>query len=484
MANIDQGFSTDVLSLNDVNLITSGIVDPTTGAGFEAPQGSLYLRYNSGTSGAVYVKFGPNNVDWALLGSTAVDQFVKVSATDTTAEYLQSKLIAGTGISIVKSAVGNETLTLNNSVIVGDQAAIQISTTASFTMSAVFTDIIFNIVDVLNNSSVLNWTSGSSISVGQTGPYLIYYTCPNAGGGGSRLISVRVRKNGAIVIPGLSSSSTNTNNNNPDISGAGVAILTAGDILQLQVSDSKTGEVMPADVSFGVIRLTAAVGAQGPIGSGSNITVYNNGTPLAVTPFSTLNFTGTGVVTTEGTNGIANIAISGGTTILKSKSYYPNDLLEPGLFSGWAITATASLITDPSYGALDVRRFNDTTEQGIGFYVTIPATATNITLKFKGRAQVAPSVGTTRIVQCRLYFKGIPDGLTVDAWSAPFELNNFTIPDDALFHYYTQTISLTSMGLVAGGLYLIEVTRRTTGLVGGTDLTNNWLMIELAYELT
>lgn len=45
---------------------------------------------------------------------TASGSKVKVSATDTTADYLISKLIAGTNISIVQGNIGgNETLTFN-----------------------------------------------------------------------------------------------------------------------------------------------------------------------------------------------------------------------------------------------------------------------------------------------------------------------------------------------------------------------------------
>jgi virulence-associated protein VapD len=114
MGNIDYGFTTDIISVNDVNLITSGIIDPTIGVGFEAPQGSLYLRYSASTAGAVYVKFGPNNIDWIQLGASNNDQFIRISATDNYSNYLQTKLLAGTGITLVNSYdLGSETLTIN-----------------------------------------------------------------------------------------------------------------------------------------------------------------------------------------------------------------------------------------------------------------------------------------------------------------------------------------------------------------------------------
>jgi len=167
--NIDQGFSTDVLSLNDINLITSGTIDPTISTGFEAPQGSLYLKYNSATSGAVYVKFGPNNVDWIQLGASINDQYLRVSATDTTSNYLQPKLLGGTGITIVKSAAGNETLTINatstgtvTSISTVEPAAGLTVTGGPVTTSGTLTFALTNdigAIEALNTNGILTRTA-------------------------------------------------------------------------------------------------------------------------------------------------------------------------------------------------------------------------------------------------------------------------------------------------------------------------------------
>ena len=57
MANIDDAFRIEILSLDDKTLIGTGEPQPNIGLGYEAPQGSLYLRQNATTSGEVYVKF-------------------------------------------------------------------------------------------------------------------------------------------------------------------------------------------------------------------------------------------------------------------------------------------------------------------------------------------------------------------------------------------------------------------------------------------
>lgn len=63
MANIDDAFRVDKLSLNDVLLITDGTSDPSTGAGYEAPVGSLFLL-SASTSSALYVKTNTGNTNW------------------------------------------------------------------------------------------------------------------------------------------------------------------------------------------------------------------------------------------------------------------------------------------------------------------------------------------------------------------------------------------------------------------------------------
>src|SRR5574343_557540 len=64
MANIDDAFRIDKLSLNDNILITEGAIDPSV-VGYEANPGSLF--FNSIT-GAVYHKYGPSDTDWNRFG--------------------------------------------------------------------------------------------------------------------------------------------------------------------------------------------------------------------------------------------------------------------------------------------------------------------------------------------------------------------------------------------------------------------------------
>jgi hypothetical protein len=65
MANIDDAFEIDIISLEDRLLIASGDDNPTTGGGYEAPIGSLYIL----STGELFQKIGAADTDWELRGA-------------------------------------------------------------------------------------------------------------------------------------------------------------------------------------------------------------------------------------------------------------------------------------------------------------------------------------------------------------------------------------------------------------------------------
>lgn len=64
MANIDNAYTIDMLSLDDNVLIVSGTIDPSITTGYEAPIGSVYIR----TDGSMYQKTNTADVDWTSFG--------------------------------------------------------------------------------------------------------------------------------------------------------------------------------------------------------------------------------------------------------------------------------------------------------------------------------------------------------------------------------------------------------------------------------
>ena len=166
--------------------------------------------------------------------------------------------------------------------------------------------------------------------------------------------------------------------------------------------------------------------------------------------------------------------------ILRTLTYYASSLDSPNN-SDWAVNSLAAAIADPTNPGLTVRQFSNTTEQGVGFNLTVPAGATNITFRFKGRAQTAP--GSAAVVQPKLYLRSIPDNAAVSAWSTAYAFSNISIPTNAYFQYSYQTFTLASLGLASNGLYQAELSRSTT-VSGGTQLASNWYLNELTIEFT
>lgn len=205
----------------------------------------------------------------------------------------------------------------------------------------------------------------------------------------------------------------------------------------------------------------------------SSVVTAKDGVTVS-TAATKLNFTGRAVTVTDAGSGTTNISV--GTRF----TYFAASLDSP-VNSDYAVNANAPTITDPSFASLNVRQFSNTVEQGVSFLTSIPTGATTLTIRMRGRAQTAP--GAASVVQPRLYYRLLPNNAAVGAWSAAQELANIAIPTNAFFQYSQQTIPLATLGLVAGNLYNLELTRRIAG-VTGTQLASAYLMAELTIEIS
>jgi hypothetical protein len=148
--------------------------------------------------------------------------------------------------------------------------------------------------------------------------------------------------------------------------------------------------------------------------------------------------------------------------------------------ANFAVNALAAVAADTVNAALNVRRFDDTTQEGVGFGLTIPPSATNMTLYFKSRAQTAP--GGTVGVQPVLYFRTVPDNAAVSSWSAGTQLTPLSFPTNTNWQYDSQTLTLSSLSLTAGNFVQFEITR--LGTDGDDTLTGDWVLLELTLEFT
>lgn len=221
------------------------------------------------------------------------------------------------------------------------------------------------------------------------------------------------------------------------------------------------------------LRVVVVANGQSIVAGGStpsSVIVAKDG--VDVVTATRLNVVGQATSVTSTGGGTAQISVGSRFSYFASSLDTPNN-------SDWVVNAISPVTTDPSFASLTVRSFSNTVEQGVGFTVSIPPGATALTLKIRGRAQAAQ--GTAQVVQPRLYHRLLPNNAAVGAWSVAQELPNISVPANAFFQYYQQTIPLAALGLTADRLYQFELTRRVVG-VTGTNLATNFLVAEITAE--
>ena len=175
------------------------------------------------------------------------------------------------------------------------------------------------------------------------------------------------------------------------------------------------------------------------------------------------------VIFQEGTGG-------GGTTF-PSFQLYANQLDTPNN-SDWDVNAFAPVSSDSNNAGLNVRMFDDTIEEGVGFTIRTPVGASTLTFTFQSRAETAP--GATRTVGINVYERDIPNNGAVGPWSSAVQLDDVSIPTNENFQTDSQTISLAALGLNANETHQIEITRTTP--TGGTNLTGDWVLLYVGVE--
>jgi len=253
----------------------------------------------------------------------------------------------------------------------------------------------------------------------------------------------------------------------------------------------------------GVIVLTAADTFVNRTITGTNNTItLTNGSGVAGNPTITIAdnpiFPGTASqtmvtgTTAQRPGGSANGMTRYNTTLANFEAYkdawysvlrdthklYANQVVSPNT-SDWPISAAASLAPDPSRTSTPIRAFDDTTAEGISFMLSVPAFATNLTITI--RARRSSGAGAAGVVMS-LYSRDHPNNAAVAAWSAATALTTFTVLTNTNYAYYTQTISLATLGVTAGNLYNWELTRTPTA--GGDTLTVDWYVAEVIMEFS
>lgn len=160
--------------------------------------------------------------------------------------------------------------------------------------------------------------------------------------------------------------------------------------------------------------------------------------------------------------------------------YFPAGCFDVPNNADWAVNALAPLDVDDANNAYSVMAFDDTIEEGVGFEVgAIPSGKTNIKISLRSKAKAAG--GAARTVGLKMYFREMLDNGAIQSWSS-YVLSDIDIPDNVLYQFDTQTVTLATFGLTVGRKVQFEVTRVTPG--AGTDLTGDWFLKDLVVEFT
>jgi len=207
-------------------------------------------------------------------------------------------------------------------------------------------------------------------------------------------------------------------------------------------------------------------------------------TVTGVTGLQGITGVGTGATGVIGPTGIqGNTGIAGGTGVIgptgirgttgiKGNSEYLlfADQLDNPNNVDWKVNALAPANSDSSYSAVTVRRFDDTTEEGVGFSLEPPSGTSNVITDFRSRAQTAPA-NSAKVV-LKLYNRGFPDNVAVEAWTAGTVLTPLDFTNNTFFQYDTQILTYATLGITAGRRTQFELTR--TGADATDTLSGDW----------
>lgn len=166
-------------------------------------------------------------------------------------------------------------------------------------------------------------------------------------------------------------------------------------------------------------------------------------------------------------------------SIIDSMRQYPADSLDIPNNSDWAVNAFATPAKDTNNAALGVRLFDQTTEEGVGLEFESPSGATNLIVGLRSRPET--SAASNLKVYPKIYVRELPDNAAVESWSAGTAMTALDMAaSNEYWQYDVQTIALSTLGLVAGRLTQMELTRVT----GTSNLVGDWVlkMIKIGFS--
>ena len=182
----------------------------------------------------------------------------------------------------------------------------------------------FNTSRITNAAFTLNG-AGEELTINTAGTYRVDYGCSSAEISNNDIVAemwVELDTGSGFAEVGGTRARWFHDSNGEEGGNAGFATLAvaATDVIRIRaqvVGGSDTLNTLANSLRLSIQTVGAdgaagATGSQGPTGSGSNVTVEDEGISIPNTPHSNLNFVGAGVAATDGGAGVATITISGG----------------------------------------------------------------------------------------------------------------------------------------------------------------------------
>lgn len=146
--------------------------------------------------------------------------------------------------------------------------------------------------------------------------------------------------------------------------------------------------------------------------------------------------------------------------------------------SDWAVDNLAPAIVDPANNALIVRAFDDTTEEGIGFWLTVPSGTSEVNFRFVHRRQTG--TGSQNVV-VRFWEREIPNNTGITTWSGTPQEQTLSVPNTN-YQYDDVSFTFATLGLTAGSVHQFEITRQGTD--ASDNLSGDWLLLLLEVTFT
>jgi hypothetical protein len=284
--------------------------------------------------------------------------------------------------------------------------------------------------------------------------------------------------NNGIVASGAGATTTlNLDYGSPTVA-ADAAAATAGTSNQVLRSDAKLQVATGTPVTIGTAN---AAGAATTLARSDHVhrgavPFSVNGTAVATEPGLNLipgsNITIT-AVDNPGSNRVDYTISSAPLSGAEFADITPDEMRDP---KGSApVGPKAEIIDDSTFQEVRVARFDDGNREGVTWQLTIPSGKTSMTLLIKGKARNLPA-GTVGVVM-GMYVRRLPDDAAVPAWSALTTFATLSVPADLEFHYYTRTVTLASLGAVAGELHVFEFIRDAPNVAD--TLVNDFAVAEI-----